>query len=398
MAIRKNVASLSGSERRAYVDAVMKLKSAPSQFTPKTASRYDDYVYVHMQAMLDLSIKDPKKLVTNDNISFDPNSMRMPMWAHRCPAFLPWHRELLYQFERDIQLVSNDHAIGIPYWDWSVNQTPTGIPWLEDFMGGDGADGPVTTGPFAGTTNWKLTLSEDGKDHLVRGFGLASFAGKTGTAVTFPRLPTPTEVNACLADKRYDAAPWNDAKALESFRNQLEGWYVPPDSSVADGMHNLVHLWVGGNNGTMLPSTSPNDPVFFLHHCNVDRLWATWQRMNRHTNGFQPYLPSSPLATDPGQGLDEPMIFYDPRLSATPPWSDPAPAPSTVVDHHGLGYVYDDEAIATPADLLRMREIFSASGGARVPIESRERFYLRIEDAIGRSLSSREIFSEPHTA
>jgi len=27
----------------------------------------------------------------------------------------------------------------------------------------------------------------------------------------------------------------------------------------------------------MLPGTSPNDPLFFLNHCNVDRLWANWQ-------------------------------------------------------------------------------------------------------------------------
>jgi tyrosinase len=337
MAVRKNVATLSAAEREAYVAAVMKLKAAPSQFNPKTAGRYDDYVYVHMQAMLDLSINDTTMPVTNDNITFDPNSMRMPMWAHRCPAFLPWHRELLYQFERDLQAVAGDPALGIPYWDWSVDQSPTDAPWLDDFMGGDGADGPVTTGPFAGAANWKLTLSEDSVDQLVRGFGLASTTLPNGTTITFPRLPIPEEVNACLADNKYDAPPWNDTKALTSFRNQLEGWHVATGSTVVDGMHNLVHLWVGGNQGTMLPSTSPNDPVFFLHHCNVDRLWALWQQQNQDTPGFQPYLPLSPLLSDPGQGLTEPMVFHDPSLSSTPPWSDPPATPSRVVDHHGVG-------------------------------------------------------------
>jgi len=27
----------------------------------------------------------------------------------------------------------------------------------------------------------------------------------------------------------------------------------------------------------MGPGTSPNDPIFFLHHCNIDRIWAGWQ-------------------------------------------------------------------------------------------------------------------------
>ncbi len=380
MAVRKNVATLSATERQAYVAALKELKAAPSQFTPQTSGRYDDYVYVHMQAMLELSINDMTKPVTNDNITFDPNSMRMPVWAHRCPAFLAWHRELLYQFERDLQAVSGDPSLGIPYWDWSVDQSPTGAPWLDDFMGGDGADGPVMTGPFAGAANWKLTLSEDGQDHLVRGFGLASFPDSTGGTITFPRLPTPPEVNACMAQTKYDATPWNDSAALASFRNQLEGWHVPSGSTVLDGMHNLVHLWVGGNNGTMLPSTSPNDPVFFLHHCNVDRLWALWQKLNNDTPGFQPYLPTSSLPTDPGQGFTEPMVFYDPSLSSTPPWSDPAATPSKVVDHHGLGYTYDFEVPVAPVQPMLLKLLAATPLRRRVAIGGRERFRLRTED------------------
>ena len=53
-------------------------------------------------------------------------------------------------------------------------------------------------------------------------------------------------------------------------------------------LHNRVHIWVGGDMG---PGTSPNDPVFYLHHCNVDRLWALWQ----HAHPASGYLP---VATD----------------------------------------------------------------------------------------------------
>jgi hypothetical protein len=49
-----------------------------------------------------------------------------------------------------------------------------------------------------------------------------------------------------------------------SFTNGLEGY------------HNTVHMWVGGN--TMPnPRSSPHDPMFWLHHANVDRIWAQWQ-------------------------------------------------------------------------------------------------------------------------
>jgi hypothetical protein len=38
----------------------------------------------------------------------------------------------------------------------------------------------------------------------------------------------------------------------------------------------------------MLPMTSPDDPVFSLHHCNIDRIWAQWRR--REHPG-EPYVP-----------------------------------------------------------------------------------------------------------
>jgi len=334
MAIRKNAASLSAAERKNYVDAVKKLKAAPSQFNPPTMGRYDDFVYVHVQAMLALEILDRTKPITNSNLAPNPG-MRMPMWAHRCPAFFPWHRELLYQFEKELQRVAGDPNLGIPYWDWSTDQSKTGVPWLNDLMGGDGNNGPVTTGPFAGKSQWPLTLSEDGEDHLIRGFGLDG---------QFNRLPTPAEVNATLSISVYDGAPWSDKPTLATFRNQTEGWHVPAGSTLSVGMHNLVHIWVGGPNGTMQPSTSPNDPVFFLHHANVDRLWAMWQQRNP---GVAHYLPTANLPGQPGQGLNSPMTFYDPALSSTPPWADPPATPAKVVDHHGLGYQYDYETAST---------------------------------------------------
>ena len=56
---------------------------------------------------------------------------------------------------------------------------------------------------------------------------------------------------------------------------------------ILETRHTMIHPWVGrvisqddprtARRGTMIVSTSPNDPVFFLHHANVDRLWAAWQ-------------------------------------------------------------------------------------------------------------------------
>jgi tyrosinase len=59
-------------------------------------------------------------------------------------------------------------------------------------------------------------------------------------------------------------------------------------------MHNVVHLWTGGViklngkviGGNMTTSTSPNDPAFWLHHANIDRIWSAW--MQRHGRVYEP--------------------------------------------------------------------------------------------------------------
>ena len=42
--------------------------------------------------------------------------------------------------------------------------------------------------------------------------------------------------------------------------------------------HNRVHVRIGGQNGFMSdPATAALDPIFWLHHCNIDRLWEVWR-------------------------------------------------------------------------------------------------------------------------
>ena len=60
----------------------------------------------------------------------------------------------------------------------------------------------------------------------------------------------------------------------------LEGWGGAMNEGQATGvpqrkprMHGQGHIWIGG---TMLDSGSPNDPAFFHHHANVDRIYQSW--------------------------------------------------------------------------------------------------------------------------
>lgn len=190
--------------------------------------------------------------------------------AHGGPGFLPWHREYLRRFENDLQEIDPD--VTLPYWDWTEDaaRTPDSSLWTEDFMGGAG--NPVSTGPFG---DW----------------GIRRFLG-LGT------LPTAQQVETALALPTFPA-----------FTAQFEA------------IHGGPHNWVGG---TMATTESPADPVFWLHHATVDRIWAEWQAL--HPEQVHP-------------ALDEPLH----------PWTTTT---REVLDHHRLGYMYDTErAIADPESL-----------------------------------------------
>ena len=98
-------------------------------------------------------------------------------------------------------------------------------------------------------------------------------------------------MRAALDNDRYDRDPW-DTSVLSHL---VEGWVNGPR------LHNRVHVWVGGD---MLPGTSPNDPVFFLNHCNVDRIWESW--MIHHDRTYEPGdgTPDAPS----GHRIDDDLI------------------------------------------------------------------------------------------
>lgn len=135
--------------------------------------------------------------------------------------FLSWHRIYLLKLEGLLRNV--DDLVFIPYWDWTVDrQIPS---WLASFA----PDVPMPD----------------------------------GTTIDVPRnpqpgnfLPSPATVTTIL-----DVDNWT------TFVRNLE-----------DGPHNRVHGWVGGRMNDIL--FSPADPLFWLHHAEVDRIWHRWQQTN----------------------------------------------------------------------------------------------------------------------
>ncbi|MFE5540071.1 tyrosinase family protein [Streptomyces sp. NPDC056492] len=274
MTVRKNQATLTPAEKSAFVNAVLELKRT---------GIYDRYVNAHNWYLL------------NDSDFGDRT-------GHRSPSFLPWHRRFLLDFEAALQRI--DKNVSLPYWDWTADRTANSSLWASDFMGGTrrSGDGQVLDGPFAFQGGkWALTVGVDRRTYLRRGLG-------TGT----PQLPTRADVDSVIAIPEYDSAPWNSAS--NGFRNALEGWR-------GVNLHNRVHMWVGGQ---MTSAASPNDPVFWLHHAFIDKLWAEWQAKHPKSG----YLPAvrTPNVVD--------------LRSVLSPWNNVTPA--DLLDHHRY-YTFDTE-------------------------------------------------------
>lgn len=315
MNLRRNQNTLSASDKQAFVSAVLALKQKPSRLHPGDSnfSRYDDFVEVHLNAMMPPMMSPPQ-----------------PGWAHQSCVFTAWHRVLLLEFEKELQAINA--SITIPYWDWTQDSSRNSSVWAADFLGGNGTgtDGQVADGPFAGAGGrWQIRIKDDpaDPDYLRR---------QLATDATAKNLPSPDDQSKVQEMTPYDTMPWEDAlrastpAAWQGFRPHLEV-----------DLHNLVHRWVGGN---MVDMTSPNDPVFWLHHCNCDRLWAMWQA--RHPAEL-PYLPDSGAAA--GHNLNDAMVFHVPGTVA--PW-DGDYRPADVLNHQALGISYDTDP---PGELARFK-------------------------------------------
>nr|WP_202451137.1 tyrosinase family protein [Streptomyces sp. SID4948] len=279
---------MTSDQRTRFVKAVLEVKRL---------GRYDKYVSLH------------SRYFAADGES----GLRV---AHMAPTFFPWHRHFLIVFERELQLI--DPGVSIPYWDWTRDSSASSKLWADDFMGGNGrsSDGQVMTGPFAYRNGgWPIVFGVTEERYLTRNLGRPDRPLK---------LPSAAELTGALAIATYDTAPWNSSPHTQGFRNRIEGWTV---SDKAGGyLHNRVHQWVGGH---MIGASSPNDPVFWLHHAFIDLIWVRWQRQHRTSR----YLPDRPLgAKDPQHGR---------VISSNEPMPPFGVKPSAVFDHRHY-YQYEE--------------------------------------------------------
>jgi len=214
---RREWRTLPSKQQHAYLDAVRKVQKRPAANKPST---YDRLSKLH---------DDLAKPTVAFNI-------------HSTPIFLPFHRLMLHYFERELQRFNP--TVTVPFWNTGYDsQAPELSPiWDEKTFGTNGEpekDYCIQDGVF------KVYRPFYPSDHCLR-----------------RNWTTPDTIGAFHATDMLNKI-LTTATTYEALRRGIE--YTP---------HGIVHANIGGDMATML---SPSDPIFYLHHSHVDKLWADWQ-------------------------------------------------------------------------------------------------------------------------
>ncbi len=208
---RKDETSLSATEQTAFRNAIIRL------------------------------VEEGKYLeLTRDHMDMSHN-MHGTMGEVGLYRLLAWHRRYLVELERELQRVdailrpTATEPLGIPYWRWQ-NSFPA---WLDGFLPAKDPNSGLTPPPRKNALPPAKPNAAD-VDIIVNQFSIQN-TGLTGE---------------------------ND---YTKFTYGIEGWGLRPNGTDLPA-HNHGHSWIGGvMNNTR---TSPTDPIFWLHHAEIDRLWG----------------------------------------------------------------------------------------------------------------------------
>lgn len=233
--------------------------------------------------------------------------------------FLPWHRMYLLQFERIIGHTINDQEWRLPYWDYDASdEARWAIP--PEFLGGN-------DNPLAATRE---------RDRIP------SIDRDPSSAMGVPGFVSPDATPSAGFGGAVVRSPIQSGMGTGALEN------IP---------HNAIHNQIGGDFGD--PRRAGLDPLFWLHHANIDRLWERWRSE-----------PDRRLPTDPAW-LDTAFEFPDP----IEPSGRRTLRVRDILDTRAVGYAYDDvpePPRAAPAVTPEDRDVLAVSealdvGEAREP-------------------------------
>jgi hypothetical protein len=257
-------------------------------------------------AMRALPISDPRNWQTFGGIH--GNRCQHAQWW-----FLPWHRIWLLRFEEIVGQLTDTPGFALPYWNQFAQRR---LP--EPFRTPTTGNALYTSRRSASANNGtSMPLSTaDPRPALAR---TAFVSTSSVTGFGGPQVGAPTTRGPAYG--RLETAP-----------------------------HNTVHNWVGGSAGWMSSvRDAPRDPVFWLHHCNADRLWEAW-------------LQQGGGRANPASSAWRDLAFAFPGATG----ANVTARVGDVLDPGALGYAYDD----TPVPAAATATLMAAAAGPGMPVET----------------------------
>jgi tyrosinase len=217
------------------------------------------------------------------------HGLPLPMYCtHGSPLFLPWHRAYLYFFELALRdLVPTLPGFALPWWDWTDSQSHAhGIPAAY----GDQHDPQGHPNPLFSAAVDPVALQQ----------------GKAQGDVVGPTTQRQPDIPANLPQ----AADVTRVLALTDFLDF---------STQLEDIHNSVHVWVGGHMSEI--PFAAYDPVFWAHHCMIDRVWRLWQLQHPGASVPATLLRQAlpPFSMTVANTLDPTSLGYDYGASAAAP-------------------------------------------------------------------------------
>ena len=349
---RPNFMSLPSNKQKEYISVLRRAKTeavkewsvvveepTDSSGTVKLqdVSVYDMFVIHHFLATRE---KDNEKCKTDRFKGID--------FAHEGPTFLTWHRYYLLIVERELHRVAKGMGIDdfqLAYWDWSSREIFTldlfGTPDYSSTQnikvsGGlfSGDDWPVLCNlhylEFLADKNGDKSM--DRKDcamvrklcnvsaNRLEKISLRRGFIKEEESSDKPFLPDSSTIKMALTAPKYTGDT--------GFGNRTEGFVelcTSRDNKQAlcrfritddkkgthNNLHNAVHIYIGGHMRDV--PTASNDPIFFLHHANIDRIFEAWLRkFNSSSVPIANYEPEDGGAVHPGHGYDDYLVPFFP--------------------------------------------------------------------------------------
>jgi tyrosinase len=236
--------------------------------------------------------------------------------------FLPWHRAYVMMYEIAARVLMKNDSFALPYWNWTEIRT---MP--EAFAN------PTYKGkrnPLYIANRNQLVGDNALTDEVVGQYVMDKIYAET----VFEKFGTSKNPDQTDTDPKWVTARGGVQGTLES---------TP---------HNLVHNRIGA----FMPTPgSPRDPIFFMHHTNIDRIWASWNALGRKNTG-------DPLWTG--------MSFPDNYIR--PDGTSYSVTVNDIQSIAGLGYTYDylpqpDGRSADPQREQRLLALLHAQPAAAVP-------------------------------